>query len=101
MSVYNAATGVGPFPAEYLCPKCGSKATASSHTHVLVDGDGNPVSKSDGNPSCVWMPIGYRCSSCGLIFCHICNGNKSEMVVRVKGMSQSMAMHLEGKVMRR
>lgn len=70
MGLYSTQYNIGPLPHRVKCPRCNGPATLSSHNHILRDADGKLIA--------VWMPAGWYCRCCNIIFCGICKGNPLE-----------------------
>jgi len=72
MAYYETGTEFGPIPGAVKCPKCGGKATISSHNHSPQD--------ERGNLFCVWMQAGWYCPNCNLVFCGLCQGGGTSVL---------------------
>ena len=75
VSIYSATMPeFGPLAEFVKCPKCGGKAGLSSHNHVVdIGGYSYPI----------WMPTGWRCANCNIIFCGLCKEDPLKAVQKV------------------
>lgn len=65
---------LGPLPESVKCPKCGGEAKLSSHNHVVnISNYSYPI----------WMPAGWYCWKCNIIFCGLCREDPEKAIQKV------------------